>query len=932
MKTFLLLLLVIVTSCSKFDHAKVLTVKPEKLERFNDQREFAFYTLKNKMKIYLISGEEIQKSLVSLSINSGSGLDPKGKEGMAHFLEHMLFLGTKKYPKTGEFQTFFNNNQGGFNAYTATERTNYHFEIPHNHLNEALDRFSEFFKAPLFTEKYVKREKYAVHSEHQKNLLNDMRRLYRIKQLMLPKDHPVKLFSTGNIDTLKNVTRDDVIDFYKKYYSANQMNLVIVSNKKISELKKMTKNFFGGIKNKDLPDPKFPWVESDKKAQLVSVRSMSQIQKLSLDFHLPALREKFWKSKPLFMLSHLIGHEGKNSLLSLLKKENLAFSLSAGFNESSYSNSFSINLNLTEKGLKNIDRIIGYTFDYIRKLKNNELKEYMHKELDTMSRLSYVYSEKSVDLHQAISIADLLFEYPYEDMEKRSTLFYENPTKGYMYALEAFKPENLTVFLMHPKAESNKKEKFYGIEYAINTVDEKRIYKWMGYTSSDLNLPVMNAYIPQNMAIKLDEGSKKPKLILDNEKGKFYFKQNDKLLYPNAITTLRILTDKKFINPKDEIIEKIFLMGLQESLNEWNYMLVLAGLDVSYSSFPRGIEISISGFADKIPLLLADSLKKIKELELTQERFNSYIVELNKSFENFKLQPEYKQASFWSSYVLKKDSFSNEQMKKALSQVKLKDVYEYSNRVFKKIKIEGLAYGNLSSEDLLPTINSVHETLGASVLEEENLIVQEEYKFEPKTYDFTFSTKGNNNVWLGFFQLGPRDLQMNSYMRILSSIVDSEFYSEMRTNQQLGYIVYSNYHYGSKSYGYSFLVQSSRYKPRELKQKALTWLQNIDSITNIDAKKFKQIKKTLFEDISRPEQTMKEKMVWLITQAFVLNGDFEYKDKFAQTIKKSDQKSFNEMVKTYFKENPIILNILLGKDLENSTQIPKVHAGLKTYK
>ena len=75
--------------------------------------------------------------------------DPEMHQGLAHYLEHMLFLGTEKYPEAGNNSLF--SNRGGYtNAYTAGDHTNYHFEIDPEHLDGALDRFAQFFTAPLF--------------------------------------------------------------------------------------------------------------------------------------------------------------------------------------------------------------------------------------------------------------------------------------------------------------------------------------------------------------------------------------------------------------------------------------------------------------------------------------------------------------------------------------------------------------------------------------------------------------------------------------------------------------------------------------------------------------------------------------------------------------------------------------------------------------
>jgi len=88
--------------------------------------------------------------------------------------EHLLFMGTKKFPSENEYQQYLSTNNGMSNAYTAMTSTNYYFDVAPNALEGALDRFSGFFIEPLFNEDCTEREIKAVDSEHKKNLQNDM--------------------------------------------------------------------------------------------------------------------------------------------------------------------------------------------------------------------------------------------------------------------------------------------------------------------------------------------------------------------------------------------------------------------------------------------------------------------------------------------------------------------------------------------------------------------------------------------------------------------------------------------------------------------------------------------------------------------------------------------------------------------------------------
>lgn len=282
-----------------------------------------------------------------------------------------------KYPKENEYSQYLAENSGHSNAYTASTSTNYYFEVGHEHFYGALDRFAQFFIAPLFLAETLDRELRAVDSENKKNLQNDTWRLHQLgKSLSNPK-HPYCHFSTGNLDTLKEEptkkginVRDEFLKFHDKYYSSNVMKLVVLGREDLDTLEKWVVELFEGVKNKDLPDPKFEGQPFTEKELLVCspstlvdssflTRTKTQyfakpvMDTRSLDITFPYLdEEKLFRTQPSRYAAHLIGHEGPGSILAYLKKKGWANGLTAGptsvCNDAAF---FYIAIRLTEEGL-----------------------------------------------------------------------------------------------------------------------------------------------------------------------------------------------------------------------------------------------------------------------------------------------------------------------------------------------------------------------------------------------------------------------------------------------------------------------------------------------------------------------------------------------------------------------------------------------------
>jgi hypothetical protein len=157
--------------------------KGEVRKRPLDERLYKAFELPNGMRVLLVSDPSSSRSAAALDVNVGAFSDPRKVPGLAHFCEHMSFLGTKKFPKEEEFSSYLSSHGGSSNAYTDSEDTVYYFDVNADFTKEALDRFSQFFISPLFTQSATDRELNAIDSEHAKNINSDAFRLYQVINL-----------------------------------------------------------------------------------------------------------------------------------------------------------------------------------------------------------------------------------------------------------------------------------------------------------------------------------------------------------------------------------------------------------------------------------------------------------------------------------------------------------------------------------------------------------------------------------------------------------------------------------------------------------------------------------------------------------------------------------------------------------------------------
>lgn len=385
-----------------------------------DECTYVTYTLDNGLRVLLCSDPAPSyQAAAAIDVHVGACSDPNYLPGLAHFLEHMIFLGTKKYPKEDSFGEFLSLNGGASNAYTDSENTVYFFSMNaevDEKLHEGLSRFGSFFSCPLFTETATGRELNAIESENAKNLQSDIFREFQISKSRANSDHPFSKFFTGNKKTLLENTnamgidlRSELVKFYNQYYSANQMTLAVVAPQPIGVLKQMVADCFLDVPNKFTPKPEEMWngippflnensnIPSFQHiVEVVPVSDLRQVQVAwPIVYRSDLDRRASQLVKPSQYIAHLLGHEGPRSLLSFLKRKGWANTLGSSTNEVlSDFETFEIVVGLTSTGLTSVDNVIQAIYSYISLLQSQNIPDYIFKEVLQLAELQWRFLTK----------------------------------------------------------------------------------------------------------------------------------------------------------------------------------------------------------------------------------------------------------------------------------------------------------------------------------------------------------------------------------------------------------------------------------------------------------------------------------------------------------------------------------------------------------
>ena len=471
-----LLFALLLTAC-----ATVPPTPEQPVKSANDTYEYRLVTLPNKMEVLLISNPDTIKAAASLDIAVGSGDNPEGRGGLAHFLEHMLFLGTDKYPDPAEYEEYITEHGGTRNAFTAFENTNYFFDVNAAYLPEALDRFAQFFIAPRFDAAYVEREKNAVEAEFQMGLKSDPRRGLDVLQAVMNPAHPYSQFSVGSLETLADrpgsTVRDELIRFYEANYSADIMRLAVLGAESLDELEALVVPLFSAVPNttheRELISA--PLFAPGTLPMLVQVQPQATLRKLDLMFQIPDYREDY-DAKPVSYLGNLVGHEGEGSVLSQLKAEGLAEGLSAGSGLGWPGGGlFSVSISLTERGVQEYQRVLQLFFAYMDMLRKEGAQKWLYDEQARLAEYSFRFKQESDPMGYVTSLASGMQEYGPRDVLRGPYMMDRYDQTMINGLLGDITASNAVVILTDMGVETDSVSPYYKVPYSRRTVTDEQL-------------------------------------------------------------------------------------------------------------------------------------------------------------------------------------------------------------------------------------------------------------------------------------------------------------------------------------------------------------------------------------------------------------------------------------------------------------------------
>jgi insulysin len=861
------------------------------LKSANEIRQYKHIELANGMRILLIQDVDCEKSACSVTFNVGHFNDDNDCHGISHLLEHMLFLGNKNYPEPNGFSNFLDKHNGNIDASTGTEYTSYFYDLSHEHEQQGLALLFAMITNPTFDKQLIEKEINAIDAEFSLKQKDDLRRLYQVHKETCNPAHPFSKFSVGNKHTFSPFSpsqlQQKLQDIHSHYYQPHNACLCFISKQNLKTSEHLVKQQFSDWKSiyplSLIQHP--PLYLPHQLGIQIDIAPIQKAQRLILTFALPSQRAYF-RSKPLSILSNILGDEGDGCLLDFYKSQNWATTLSAGGGiEGSSFKDFNINLQLTDVGVTHIDQVITALFSYIHLIRTQGIEKWRIAETATLNQLIWDFTDKTKPIDEALHFNLAMFEYPENFILAGDYVLDELKPKLVLKMLNLFTPDNLRIKFIHSRVQATNIAKWYNTPYSVSALNSSRIKVFLSQKwASSFVLPKANPFIgcpkkPQTVNPEYNL----PRQIINEDGLDIWYGQDNKFQHPKGDCFLTF--DCPAVNDGIETTtsKRLWVALINEKLNQQYYQADIAGMHFHLYPHQYGFSLQTNGFSNHQLDFCNDLLTQIVKVDNFEQNFSQIKNRLHQGLSNVLLNKPINRLFSVLSVLMQKQSHAQSDMAVVMANLTLDSVISSKHKLLSQFHLQGLMYGDWQLDDALKVSAKLKEFRGQYNTNSKLDRSIADVRYLPPVIHRVTSNHKDPAVVI-YFQAPDGSLKNVALTILMEQLIASPFFNQLRTEQQLGYLVGSGYIPYDGHPGIGFYIQSPHSTVVKLIDAIHQFLQNlVENIQQYESV-WPMIKSGVIKQLTESDTnlSMKSQRLWMS----IGNRDdtFSYNKNVIQTI------------------------------------------------
>lgn len=845
-----------------------------------DYRAYRALTLDTGLSMLLVHDERAAKAAAALALPVGSLDDPDSQPGLAHYLEHMLFLGSESYPGAEEYQSFITRNGGQTNAATGYTSTTYMMEVDPPAFPEALRRMADTLARPLLDPVYADKERNAVNAEMESKKHSDGRRLAMLTLSTLNPAHPATRFTGGNLETLSDKPgsrlHDELVRFHRTWYSANLMKGVLYGPQSLDELERLARAGLDVIPDRgaQVREPVAPPVTDGERGVIFGVRPVREARSMTVEFVLP---KKFDdpSTKPLQVAAAVLGTETDNSLVADLRGRGLVLGLSAGGDTTSLRNgvTMSLFLQLTEEGDRRRDEVLATVFAYLDLLRTRGIGPEHVDQLRSMMSMEFRFAPLTSGFDYVSEAAVTMLRHPVEDVNYGPYRLDSHDVAAVRELLGMLTPANARIFHVGPDQPTDREAFFYQTPYSVRPVGVEDLARWTELaTALKLDLPDLNPFVPDDFSLVSPDGGQGPRRLADRPGLSVWQGQSQFRREPRAILMAR-LQSAHIASTLEQTAMQGVLLGLWDQKQAGlRYQAQEAGLGLAVSG-DEGIVIRIDGFsqhqADLLPRVLA-----FLNQDVTDEDFELARAEQLRSLANMEKQGLFGQAMGAMRGLLKVPSWDHRAVEEATRGATLGGLNAYMADMRRDLRCTVFGFGNVTQGDVLAVAASVAPFIGpeAGGPAEALRILPAQGVVADYRRDSVLEDSALVEMFLDP-TVGP---EPRARMLLLEGLLSTRFYSRLRTEEQLGYVATSFPVMFAHGAGIGFGVQSPVAGTAGLADRFESfYYKALTQLRGVTAEEFESVRQGVLASLTKAPDTLDEEFGWYETDLRLGNAAFD---------------------------------------------------------
>ena len=823
-------------------------------------------------------------------VKTGSINEDDKNNGVAHFLEHMFFKGTTKYP-TGKFDSILESKGANTNAATSRDYTHYYIEIPSKFFDLALELHSDMLLNPLLPRNELEMERKVVLEEMARGNDSPDNILFKKMNENLYSEHPYKRDVIGKENVIENITREEMLNFYNKWYKPNNMITVVVGDVNTNNVVKKVEEYFKTTEISKAPKSKYKRdiVKTDIPVSLTNIDT--QTGYLMIGFRGVTQKEKK-DSAALDILATILG-SGQSSRLyqNLQEKKHLTNTIYSGHSSYRDDSIFFIKAKFNPNNQADVESEIWSEINNIKKYPITE--DELNKAKNIIKR-DTLYSRES-----ASNIAN---ELGYITSITNSTSDYDS----YLKIIDKIKLKDLNnaanKYLIKEKASVS-----YILPNGANIRTANEI------KNEDYKPAEIKKY--PNLGKKVYKYNGNAKLVSQYKNTKKYELENGLTLIVNSnkandIIAIDILSKGGYIHEKDikTGVGNLTADMLFKGTNNYTAQDLITLLD------DNGIEIS--SFVS--PDAFSTSLKMTKNeptvaLELFDEIINNSVLNENdlKNIKEKRLQNILTSRDIPSNLAFDEMKYliwentpyqhSDKVLEKEYANINIGDIKNFYNQIYSPQNTIVSVNGDIDEQYLINYFSEVFKNKQAKTYE----LSTYKNKIYPMVKDKSSTIpKNGNQAWVVIAYRTPPVSNYKDWaaLKVIDSILgsgmSSRLFTELRDRQGLAYTVGSVYQ--SNTLQGAFLTYIGT-NPKTIEESKKGMLEQIDKFKKVfvSSKELEQAKDKIYGNYILSQETNAEKAG--TTAAFELTErGYDFDKKYFEYINAVTEQDIIEAANKYF--------------------------------